>query len=248
MTDRTIAPGYEHSGPPAYVPLSGGAVTALVLSIVAFFIGFIGPFWIEAVPLLIVLMCWGGISRGVRRGKVVAILAIVFSIVGGGVCYLFQKAASTVMGDAFSPVISGLEKGDRAIVDRWAGAGPERDARVDRWTARAKAAWTAEGAFKGSLEVPFLKWGLAAGLVAQPSYQEEFAPKGDRPPALGATFWFRAPCANGDVYVAFDYGTPEKFSAAMKKARADHPARGADAREVVDTMFAGEVEEIRFFH
>ena len=84
MTDRTTAPNYEHSGPPPYVPLSGGAVTALVLTFVAFFIGLVGPWWSEAVPLLIVVMCWGGISRGVRRGRVVAIIALVLAVVAFG--------------------------------------------------------------------------------------------------------------------------------------------------------------------
>ena len=250
MNDSTAAPGYDHSGPPPYVPLSGGAVTALVLSIVAFFIGLVGPWWVEAVPLLIVLMCWGGISRGVRRGMVVAIIAIVFSLVGGAINYFAQKALATAIGEGFAPVVRALEKDDRAKLEQWAGTGPDRDARIERWAARAKAAWAAEGAFKGELEVPFLKWGFAVGIVAAPNYREEFEPKGEKPPATGAAFWFRAPCANGDVYVAFDYGTPQKMSEAMSKVKAQRPTPGAttDPKVVIDTMFAGVVDEIRFFH
>ncbi len=249
MNDRPAMPTYEHAAPPPYIPLSGGAVTALVFASIGLFLPVFGPWWCAVVPLVIVLMSWGGISRGVRRGKVVAIIALVLSLGGAACWYLIQKGGSVVIGEAFAPAVRALSSEDRSKLERWAGTAPDRDARIDRWLARAKAARTAQGAFKGELEVPFMKWGLVAGLIAAPNYREEFEPKGDKPPALGATFWFRAPCATGDVYVAFDYGTLEKFSAAMEKAKAERPAPGAtdDPKAPLDAMFAGEVDEIRLF-
>ena len=248
MTDRTASPPNEPAA--SRVPLSGGAVTALVLSIVIAVVGIVGPWWSEVVPLLIVLACWRGVFGGRRRGKVVAILALVISLCGAAAHYFIQQAAAAQLSESFAPVVRALANDDRAKLEAWVGTGADRDARLDRWLARAKAAREAVGTFRGDLDVSFRRWGFVLGLLGTPSFRQEFEPRGAEPPTPGATFWFRAPCANGDVFVAFDYGPPERFNAAMEKARSERPVTesSAEPRALLDTPFAGNADEIRLFH
>ncbi len=237
----------EYSGPPAYVPVSGTAVTALVLSIVLFFVALFGPWWCEIVPILLVMLSWGALARRTRRGKAVAIIALVLALLGGGFAYYTQKTISTLFGEQLAPVVVALEKGDRAEIAKWLPEGPDRDAKIDRWVARAKAAREAEGAFKGELHIPFNLWGFMGGLIAKPDVREEFEPRGEVPPRTGSTFWFRAPCAKGDVYVAFDCGSAERFQAATKEMQGTPGANEPKVRSMQDA-FGKAIEEVRFFH
>lgn len=247
MNDRPAMAEAEYSGPPAYVPVSGLSVTALVLAIVLFFVAIIGPWWCEIVPVLLVILAWGSLARRTRRGKPVAIIAILLALAGGGFAYYTQKAISTVFGEQLAPVVVALGKGDRAELAKWVPEGPERDARIDRWIARAKAAQAAEGAFLGELQIPFNLWGFMGGLIAKPDVREEFEPKGEVPPHTGSTFWFRATCAKGDVYVAFDCGSPEKFSKATSEMKDSKTSSDPKAQSMTD-VFGKAVEEVRFFH
>jgi len=248
MNDRPAMAEAEYSGPPAYVPVSGLSVTALVLAIVLFFVAIIGPWWCEILPVLLVILAWGSLARRKRRGKPVAIIALVLALAAGGYAYSAQKAISTVVGEQVAPVVVALGKGDRAEVSKWLAEGAaDREARIDRWLARAKAAQAAEGDFQGELLIPFNLWGFMAGLMAKPDVREEFEPKGDASPVVGATFWFRAACARGNVYVAFDCGSPEKFSKAMKEMQGTPGSSDPKARSMKDA-FGKTIEEVRFFH
>jgi len=237
----------EYSGPPPYVPVSGLAVTALVLSIVLFFVALFGPWWCEIVPILLVVLAWGALARRARRGKTVAIIALVLALLGGGIAYYLQKGISTFVGEQVAPVVVAIGKGDRAEIATWLPEGPERDAKIDRWVARAKAAQAAEGAFSGELQIPFNLWGFMGGLIAKPDVREEFEPKGELPPRTGSTFWMRAPCAKGDVYVAFDCGSPERFQEATREMQG---TPGADDPKVhsMKEAFGKAIDEVRFFH
>lgn len=247
MNDRPSGTTNAHAAPPPYVPMSGGAVTALVLAIVLLFVSVIGPPWCGAIAFAIAASSLPAIRRRARRGKGVAIAAIVLACVGVGAGVMFQRAAVLELSAGFSPVVRALEKNDHAALLKTVPEGPDRDAKIERWTARAKAAIAAVGASTGDLTVPFAKWGFVHGIAATPAITEEFEPKGTDDPS--AAFWFRLPCANGDVYVAFDFGTRANFSAALTKARSEAsavpPATSPD--ESTDTTFVGNAEDIRFF-
>lgn len=247
MNDYDPTGASAHPGPPPYVPLSAGAVLALVLAIVLVVGALVGPVWCEALPLVIALASLGPISRGVRRGRAVAIVAIVFALAGAAAGWFFQRAAISALSGALTPVIRDLARDDRAAVARWAGSRPDLDAAVDRWMQRSRAATAAAGALEGDLGVTPSMWGRFHGLTALPAHGEEFEPKGAAPPEMA--FWFRATCTKGDVWVAFDFGKAEKLSEAMSKARSGSAAAtpGDTSTDVLGDAFAGKVEEIRFF-
>ena len=65
-----------YAAPPAYRPMSAGAVTAFVLAIVLTIPAYaIGLWWTEVLPLLVAALSWGGMSSGARRGTGLAITA-----------------------------------------------------------------------------------------------------------------------------------------------------------------------------
>src|SRR5438105_13125107 len=72
-----------YAAPPAYRPMSAGAITALVLSIVLLLPALFGIWWVEIAPILIAALCWGGISGGRRRGAGLAIAASIVALLGG---------------------------------------------------------------------------------------------------------------------------------------------------------------------
>ena len=92
---RSITRGFDaHAAPPPYVPMSGGAVTALVLAVVLLVGSLIGPPWCEAMALAIAALSLPAIRRGKRRGKGVAIAAIVLAWVGVGAGVMFQHMSN----------------------------------------------------------------------------------------------------------------------------------------------------------
>ena len=249
MNDASAPYGASQAAPSPYVPVSGGAVTALVLSVVLFFVALFGPWWCEIIPVILVLFCWGAISQGRRRGKPVAIIALVLALLGGGIAYWTQKTISTVFGEHLAPVVVALEKGNAAEVSTWlADDAPDRDATVLRWIARSKAAHAAEGAFSGDLEIPFSLWGFMGGLIAKPDVREEFEPRGTEPVRTGSTFWFKARCARGAVYVAFDCGSPERFRKATEEMKgAGGTADSGEKTKSLKDAFRSAVAEVRYF-
>ena len=247
MNDRPAMPEVEYSGPPAYVPVSGAAVTALVLSVVLFFVALFGPWWCEIVPILLVILAWGALARRTRRGKPVAIIALVLALCGGAFAYYTQETISTLFGEQLAPVVLAIEKGDKTEIATWLPEAPDRDAKIDRWIARAKAAREAEGAFQGELRIPFNLWGFMVGLMKRPDVREEFEPKGELPPPAGSTFWFRAKGAKGDVFIAFDCGNAERLQQATKDMQGAGGSKDPQSRSMKE-VFGKAIEEVRFFH
>ena len=237
-----------HDGPAPYVPISAGAVTALVLAIVLAILAFIGPFWCPIVAILVAAVSFGAIARRVRRGRVIALLAIVISAGGAAGAYVYHRHVATTLATGFSPIVRALDHADRAGLAKLAGEGPARATRFENWLTRAKAATDELGPMSGDLTLPVLPWGAWAALVSPPDGLVEFEPKGAAPPSPGTTFWFRATYAKGDVHVAFDFGSPEKFQAALVNTQSEQlPASTNGEATTLDTRFAGRVEDVRYF-
>jgi hypothetical protein len=201
-----------YSGPPAYVPVSGWAVTALVLAIVLGLPALFGIYWPEALPLVIVILAWGSMSSRRRRGMGVAIAAGVIALLAGGYGFVTAKLAAAALQSLLEPVLKGAEAGDKAMAERWLLPSEDAAARAESWKKRFAAAQERVGKWTGTIEAGNF-WAGPVAMVAPPSGVEEVPPLGEGSVGLGDAIWVRAVCEKGPVWIAI-------------QAKADKPGTG----------------------
>ena len=240
------SPTHDYPAPSAYRPLSGGAITALVLAILLAFFAIMGPWWFEVIPLAIAALAWGGISDGRRRGSGVAIAACVIALLAGvGAFFVVQRTAEGMqaLSDKF---MSGLDKDDRATLTPWVLKGEEPTATLDAWHARYAAVQAEFGAYSGSTVIRVGLWGPVIGLLQAPEDVTEIAPAPGAPvpraptpaaPAPGspassagapgappeAAAWFEAVFARGRVFVAVVLGQADGSRARARRPSSRKP-------------------------
>ncbi len=200
MTAPSIAP--EHDAPPAYRPLSGGAVTALVLALLLAIPAMIGVWWLEAIPLLLVLLSWSGVSSGRRRGKVVAIIAAAIAVTVGGWAYVTARAISAEFETHFDRLMTALEQGDRKELASWVVEGPERDATVDRCLAAYAGLRGRFGAYASRTKLQPSMWGPLHAAVSTPDDIVDAVDPARAVPGTLRAVWFEAGFSKARVFVA----------------------------------------------
>lgn len=191
----------DYSGPPAYVPVSGWAVAALVLAIVLALPALMGVYWPEALPLVIVVLSWGAMSARRRRGMGIAIAAGVIALLAGGYGVVVTKVAEAGFQSLFEPLLRGAEAGDKTTAERWLLPSEDAAARAEVWKQRFAAAQARVGKWNGVIEAGNF-WTGPAGIVAPPSGVEEVPPVGEGSVGLGDALWIRAVCEKGPIWVA----------------------------------------------
>lgn len=200
MTAPSIAP--EHDAPPAYRPLSGGAVTALVLALLLAIPAMIGVWWLEAIPLVLVLLSWSGISSGRRRGKAVAVIAGLVAVTAGGWAYLTARAITAEFETQFDHLMTAFEKGDRKELSAWVVDGPDRDATVDRCLAAYAGLRGRFGAYASRTKLQPSKWGPLHGAVSTPEGIVDAVDPARAVPGTLRAVWFEAAFSKARVFVA----------------------------------------------
>lgn len=229
MPDPTISPA--HDAPPAFRPLSGAAITALVLAIVLLVPALVGLWWVQALPLVLVLLAWGGISSGARRGRGVAIAAVVVALTGGACAFTAARALREAFESSADRLMTALEAGNPDEVAPFV-ADPEQAAVVAAaWIERYRAVRAEAGAYAGRTTVANDLFGPLKGLFARPDDVEDMEDPKRPLPELGFAVWFQPAFPSAHVVVgailvrpgdpAQDDGVADKMSADLKSALSD---------------------------
>ena len=202
-----------YAAPPAYRPMSAGAITALVLSIVLLLPALFGIWWVEIAPILIAALCWGGISGGRRRGAGLAIAASIVALLGGLAALAGHRMLADKVETALTPFAEALVVDDRATLSKWATEG-DLDTRADLWKRRMSAAKEEAGAFRHRVAVGSTWTGTFFGMIFAPGDVEEIEPKGEKWPGPGEALWIRAPFEREDIWLAIEGRKDPKSKAA----------------------------------
>lgn len=200
MPEPSAAP--EHAAPPAYRPLSAGAVTALVLAILLAIPALLGVWWLEAVPLLLVVLAWSGISSGRRRGRGVAVFAGVLAVAVGATSYFAMKAYVAQLETDFDRLLTALEKDDRQELAKWVVKDAEVDPTVTRWVASYAATRARGGAYASRTIVRPGFLGPLGGLFSVPEGIVDATDATRAVPGVLRAVWFEAAFPNARVWVA----------------------------------------------
>ena len=225
---------YPSAYPPVYVPVSGWAVTALVLAIVLAFPSFLGVYWPEALPLVIVVLSWGPIASRQRRGTGLAIAAAVIALLGALAGFGVARAFTATMREKFAPLYQIAQAGDVEGAGRWLipADADKAAARADLWKRRFAAAVERYGAWSGEIEAGSFLTGISA-LLIPPNGVEELEPRGGDPVTIGQAVWLRLPFAKATIWTAVQ-GDPKApqgqgFSDLFKKVL-DKDSRREDGK------------------
>lgn len=238
MTAPSMAP--EHDSPPAYRPLSGGAVTALVLALLLAIPAMIGVWWLEAIPVLIVLLSWSGFSSGRRRGKGLALVAGGIAVTVGGFAYASTRAIATEFERQFDRLMTALEQGDRKELTEWIVAGPEREATVDKCLAAYAGLRGRFGAYASRTKVLPSPWGPLHGALAAPDGVVDAVDAARAVPSSWRAIWFEAGFSKAKVFVA---GIMFADDAEVKEQELDASMAGMKGGEQLRFRF----RDLRFF-
>lgn len=229
LPDPTFSPA--HDAPPAYRPLSGAAVTALVLAIVLLVPALVGLWWVEVLPLVLVLLAWGGISSGARRGRGVAIAAAVVALTGGACAYTGARALLEAFETSTDRLMTALEAGKPDEVAPFVADPEQAPAVAATWIERYRAVRANAGAYAGRTTVANDLLGPLKGLFARPDDVEDLEDPTRPLPELGFAVWFQPAFPSARVFVAAVLVRPgdptqgdavaDKMSADLKSALSD---------------------------
>ena len=213
-----------YAAPPAYRPMSAGAVTAFVLAIVLTIPAYaIGLWWTEVLPLLVAALSWGGMSSGARRGTGLAITASLNAFGVGALGCISHRELKAVAEKGFAPFADALAADDRATLAKWAVESEDAATRMDLWKRRIDAAKASSGQYRHELQLPGSIWSGSLVALARPPGVEEVEPKGDKALETLDAWWMRATFEKGEVWIAL-----------VGRVDDDHPKGGLSAFQVLE--------------
>jgi hypothetical protein len=192
--------------------MSALAVLSLVLALLLGVVAIAGFWWVEAVPLVLGIAALGATGPGRKRGRGVAIAAIVLAGAGGAFSFLSHRALERAIEDHLGGLIGALDRGERAKAEEWRLAPAEGATAPDvgPWVARAAVARERLGPHLGETTVGSVWLGFMVALV-HPEGVEEVDPRGAKPLGLGEALWARVAYEKGTAWFAFvgrETGTP----------------------------------------
>ena len=201
------APSAYRAPQETYRPVSALAVVALVLAIAFLVPALAGPWWAEAVPVVVAALAWRRAGRRGLRGRGAALAAIVVAVLVGGFSFVGHRSIEAAAGEQFDSLARALDSGRPEEVAKWVAKGEEPTPAVERWSARMRAAHAEAGAYAGRFRVGSVVWGSLAHVLAAPAgVGEELAPAGTGRPEPLRTFWARAEFEKGTLWFAFVLG------------------------------------------
>ena len=203
------AQSHEHPAPPAYRPLSGGAITALILAIVLGIAASLGPWWLPVIALAVAALSWPAISAGRRRGAGLAIAASVMALAAGTYAYINVGRLVEEMQSEFGSLMTALAKDDRKAMTPWVMKGEDPVPVLASWHERYVAASAEVGEYSGTTVVRTGLLGPWAGIVVRPGDLTEIGTAAGAPtpsPDVGPAMWFESVFARARVHVALVLG------------------------------------------
>jgi hypothetical protein len=231
--------------------MSGLAITAFVLSIVCGLIALVGLWLGELVPIALAALGLRGISRTGKRGRLLAIFAIIMAVAFGSCSYfvhtkgmeMFTRIPESLLA-ALSAKTSAADRD--AELEKWAW--PEKLKKqpdlVASWRANYARAVKEYGAYEGSLDVGIPWLGLSV-LFIEPKHGKEIGATGETPKwSAGSVIWVPARFEKGRVYVAvvLQDGSADAMKNLRKESSAGGGAGGFDTNAPVAI-----VGDVRFF-
>lgn len=199
MSEPSVAP--EHAAPPAYTPLSGGAVTALVLALLLAIPAMAGVWWLEVLPLLVVLLSWSAISGGRRRGRGLAIVAGALALTVGAWSYVSVRVTVAKLETDFDVLMTALDKGDRKELEGWIVKDAPADS-LDRWVRDFATARGRAGPYAARVIVAPGIGGPIVSMLMPPSSVVDAVDAARPPLGFGRALWFQAVCQKQRLWVA----------------------------------------------
>jgi len=199
-----------HPAPPgAWKPLSALAVTSFVLSLLLILIALPG-FWItEAFPLALGIYTLMKVKAGQKRGRMLAVWAIVISLAIGSCTFVMHQGMRGVLTGTAESILSILSSKDSdASKDKslrsWAWpTALEDDADLTKdWLARYDAVVSEYGPWSETFDMPSIIYGSTPLLIAPEGIVEVGTV--DKKPSdwtMGSAIWAPAVFEKGVVYI-----------------------------------------------
>lgn len=223
-SDAGSATATQHDAPPAFRPMSGGAVTAIVLAFLLILPAVLGLWWLEGLPVLIAALSWGPISDGRRRGGGIAIAACVIAILAGLGCLAIHRGVASKIESKAGEILTAIQKDDRALLEPWAVEGPDKAERLARWRSRMAEAEKVAGPFAGSTSARMGMLGPMVSMMLPPEGPTEVGEGSGAKPEVGSTVWIEAKFSRESLWVAFEVNQEEATGSSVEKAvQGGHP-------------------------
>jgi hypothetical protein len=210
MPPPSMPPPMHPAPPTAWKPLSGLAVTAFVLSLLLILVALPGLWIVQAVPFLLGIYTLWTVKVGQRRGRILAVWAIVISLAIGSCSLTMHQGMRGMLSGTTESILSVLsskssteEKTKSLRAWAWPKALEKDEALPQTWMQRYADVVAKYGAWKESFDLPSIFLGStpllmpAEGLVEVGS--EDVKPPGW---TTGSTIWTAAVFEKGLVYVA----------------------------------------------
>ena len=195
--------------PPGWKPISAMAVVSFILSLVLVLIA-VGGLWItELLPLGLGIYTLVTLKTGKKRGRLLAIWAVVIAVSAGSCSFYVHHSGRTVfrgIGEslltAFSATTGGEVQEKALKAWSWPEAVEADPELIKHWQERYAAVVEAYGPWTGEVELPSVFLGFMPVLLP-PDNVEEVATGEDMPTWFpSAVVWLRPVFERGTVHMA----------------------------------------------
>jgi hypothetical protein len=200
-----------HPAPPStWKPLSGLAVTAFVLSLLLILIALPGLWIVQLVPLLLGVFTLMTVKPGQKRGRILAVWAIIISLAMGSCAFTMHQGMRGVLSGTTESILSVLsskaadaEKTKSLRTWAWPKALEKDNTLPAKWMERYAGVVAKYGAWEETFELPSILYGSTPLLMA-PEGMIEIGSEDAKPPnwTMGSAIWTPAVFEKGLVYVA----------------------------------------------
>lgn len=236
------SPPQAHPGPPTgWRPLSGLAVTSFVLSLLFGLLALFGLWFSEVIPLGLGVLTLRTVRISERRGRLLAIWAVIIAICFGSCGYAVHANLRGQFGHMAESLLSALSaEGGAEVMDE--GLRPwiykqslDEDAELlSKIRARYGEVEEALGPYQERIDLGTPLLGFTPLFMA-PRNVVEFG-TGERPPEwkFGTVVWVRAQFERGTAHVAIRLGSED-----------EEGLRGVQGAEASDPVPI--VSDVRFF-
>jgi hypothetical protein len=201
----------EHPAPQSeWKPLSALAVTAFVLSLVLILFALFGLWVAQLVPFLLGVYTLVTVKQGQKRGRILAVWAIVISLAIGSCSLVVHQGMRSVLSGTTESILSVLSSKTADAEKRkslrswaWPTALEKDDTLPTKWMERYAGVVAKYGPWKETFELPSILGG-SWPLLTAPQDVVEVGSEDAKPPSwmMGSTIWTQAVFENGLVYVA----------------------------------------------
>lgn len=211
MDSQQVEHAPAHPAPPPERPISGRAVLSFVLALVSIVVGLAtGLWWVALVPFGLALYALATVSPLLRRGRILAFLGLVLSLLVGSCTYMANESLRSVAKRGAGAILAALSS-EAAADEQLRAAKPwiyktAFDAGIfDTLRTRFEKVVAEFGPYEnGSVDLASRFLGAIA-LTKPPEGVREIGAAPDAGlPALGKNFWVVTRFGKSEVHVALE--------------------------------------------